>query len=641
MIVFSVMRRLFLLLLVLLCLGPLSAQVNPDFETYSENVSEIVSEIDSVSFNPASAWLYLDKAKQDKELWRSGSDSIQEAIQRLLNHSIVPYDSIVKYFEGNDFSMVPVHSGDPVMIDEVDVTWINDSTFVIDSQGWNSNLYLKEEQRLVYPVDFSTLTLSDSLLDENGMLDTSLFIADTLVVALIDTAAIKALGISLYSYLNGKISPPLAAPSSGRSAHFSQDSSKLSFYVPGTTWLADEHSPFYILNSRNHLDSLQQAINTLLEFNKERDSTLLMINDMNGHKTPLWLTTGSEDASRFWVKNYNNDSITLWVGNPAANEISLLLEDDVNFSRLVKQEIHHLSTFIEQPKRTLAKMTMLEPEPIYWDYEMSNLLSISQTYLANWTKGGESSFATTMDVTGKATYNNKEAKTQFINLARLKFGTIMTQEKGFRKNNDMLEVDSKYNRNAWGKIGMSASFYMKNQIAKGYSYPNDSVAISKFLNPGTITIGIGAEYKPMEKTTLNIAPLSYKTTFVLDTAAIDQTRHGIDADKWAKREMGLQVVVDNELKPFKDFTMTNKVRLFSNYLYKPQNVDVDWEIILEQKINWFFTIRLNLHMIYDDDVHFKVYDANDEVITFPDGSEKEVAKLQFKEFVGLTLSFKL
>jgi hypothetical protein len=167
------------------------------------------------------------------------------------------------------------------------------------------------------------------------------------------------------------------------------------------------------------------------------------------------------------------------------------------------------------------------------------------------------------------------------------------------------------------------------------------VVVSKFLNPGTITIGIGAEYKPMEKTTINIAPLSYKTTFVLDTAAIDQTRHGIDADKWAKREMGLQVVVDNELKPFKDFTMTNKVRLFSNYLYKPQNVDVDWEIILEQKINWFFTIRLNLHMIYDDDVHFKVYDANDEVITLPDGSEKEVAKLQFKEFVGLTLSFKL
>jgi len=229
---------------------------------------------------------------------------------------------------------------------------------------------------------------------------------------------------------------------------------------------------------------------------------------------------------------------------------------------------------------------------------------------------------------GRATYNNKDANTQWINLARLKFGTIYTKEKGNRINNDLLEVDSKYNRNAWGKIGMSASLYMKTQMAKGFNYPNDSVAISKFLNPGTITVGLGAEYKPMEKTTINMAPLSYKTTFVLDTAQIDQTRHGIAADKSAKREMGFQLVLYNEVKPFKDLTMINRVRLFSNYLDKPQNVDVDWEMILEQKINWFFTIRLNLHLIYDDDVRFPV-----------DGSTREVAKPQFKEFLGLTLSF--
>jgi DUF3078 family protein len=634
------MRQVFSFILVFLLAAQIIAQGTPESDSASLAVS-IDTTVNGPIFDTSSAWIYLDLASRNNELWRSGSDSTQEALQRLLDHTREPYDSALHYFQTNDFSKVAVQTGDPVRIDSFDVTWINDSTFAIDPQRWNTDLYLREEQRYVYPVDFSTLTLSDSLLDEKGMLDSTLFIPDTIIVAVIDTTAIKALEIKLYSYLKGTVTPPLSDSSSGRQARFSDDRSQVHFYVPGSTWLADEDSPFYILSSQNHLDSLQQAINTLLTFNQERDSTLLMINDMYGHKTPYWLTTGSDNASRFWVKNYNNDSITLWVGNPAANEISLLLEDDVNFSRLLKEEIHYLSSFVEKPKRNLQKMTMLEPEPIYWDYEMSNLLSISQTYLANWTKGGESSFSTIMDVTGSATYNNKESKIQWINVARLKFGTIMTQEKGFRKNNDMFELDSKYNRNAWGKIGMSASLYMKNQLAKGFNYPNDSVPVSRFLNPGTVTIGIGAEYKPMEKTTINIAPLSYKTTFVLDTAHIDQTRHGIDADKWAKREMGLQVVVDNEIKPFKDFTMTNKVRLFSNYLYKPQNVDVDWEIILEQKINWFFTIRLNLHFIYDDDVRFKVYDANDMVITLPDGSDKEVAKLQFKEFVGLTLSFKL
>ena len=360
---------------------------------------------------------------------------------------------------------------------------------------------------------------------------------------------------------------------------------------------------------------------------------------MFGQQSPYWLTNGRDETFRFWVKNFNNDSLSLWIGNPGPRRISLLMEDDVNFNRMVKEDLVYLPSFLEQPKRTLKEMKMLEPEPIYWDFAISSLMGLSQTYLSNWTKGGESTLSTVFDITGQATYNNKDAKTQWINLARWKFGTIWTKEKGNRVNNDQFEIDSKYNRNAWGKIGMSASLYAKTQIAKGYNYPNDSIPVSKFLNPGTMTIGLGAEYKPWEKTTINMAPLSYKTTFVFDTAHIDQTRHGIDAQKRSKQELGFQLVFNNEVKPFKDFTMINRIRLFSNYIDKPQNVDVDWEMILEQKINWFFTVRLNLHLIYDDNVRFPVYDENGVVITLPDGSKREAPRPQFREFLGLTLSF--
>jgi hypothetical protein len=245
-----------------------------------------------------------------------------------------------------------------------------------------------------------------------------------------------------------------------------------------------------------------------------------------------------------------------------------------------------------------------------------------------------------MDLQVDATYNNKDANTQWINALRMKFGTIMTQEKGFRKNHDALEINSKINRNASGKIGMSASFYMKHQLAKGYHYPNDSVPISKFLNPGTMTLGLGFEYKPAKEITFNVAPLSYKTTFVLDTANINQTLHGIAENAWARREMGTQIVVNSKVTPFKNMEITNSLRLFSNYLNKPQNIDVDWEVIINQKINWFFNIRLNLHLIYDDDVSFPVLDENNQPVLHPDGTEKKVADLQFKEFVGLSLQFK-
>jgi hypothetical protein len=181
---------------------------------------------------------------------------------------------------------------------------------------------------------------------------------------------------------------------------------------------------------------------------------------------------------------------------------------------------------------------------------------------------------------------------------------------------------------------------MKHQLAPGYNYPNDSVVVSKFLNPGTMTIGIGAEYKPWAKTTLNIAPISYKTTFVLDTANIDQTIHGIAAGQRARREFGTQLVVNNEFSPMNGLDITNRARFFSNYLNKPQNIDVDWEVIVSQRINWFFTVRLNLHLIYDDDVKFTVLDENDEPVLNPDGSQRKAPKIQLKEFLGLTLSFK-
>lgn len=635
------------MVLALLVSGAVRAQAS----TIVSNPPAIVSAatdsiaIDSIvmkpEFNTPAAWSYIDAAIRDNRLWRSDDDMLRESLRRLLDQTIEPYDTTHHRLSIEDFRNIAVHSGSPELKESVEIKWINDSTFLIDRQGWSSKLYLKKESLLVYPVDFSTLTLSDSVLDENGMLDSSLFIPDTVMVEVIDTAALRSLEIALHHFRDGKITPPLSkAPGSGP-VRLSKDLSRVNYYASGTTWIADGNSPFRIVKGEHHLDSLHYAVHTLLDFTEERDSSLLMINDMYGRKTPLWLTTGSNSAYRFWVKNYNNDSITLWVGNPATNEISLLLEDDVNFSRMVKEEIHHLPTFIEEPQRNLRPMPMLEPEHIYWDYEFSSILTMSQTYLANWTKGGESSFSTIMDLSGRATYNNIDAKTQWVNLARLKFGTIMTQDK-FRKNHDQFEIDSRFNRNAWGKIGFSASFYMKNQLAKGYDHPNDTVKVlvSKFLNPGTITLGLGAEYKPIKNTTINIAPLSYKTTFALDSASIDQTKHGIPVDQWAKRELGTQIAIYNKISPMKGLEVINRMRLFSNYLYKPQNVDVDWEMSLEKKINWFFTVRLNLHLIYDDDIHFPLLDANKDPVLNPDGTPRKVAKAQFKEFVGLAVAIK-
>ena len=60
----------------------------------------------------------------------------------------------------------------------------------------------------------------------------------------------------------------------------------------------------------------------------------------------------------------------------------------------------------------------------------------------------------------------------------------------------------------------------------------------------------------------------------------------------------------------------------------------------QERITWYFSIILNLRLIYDHDITFPVLDENDQSILRADGSEKKVPKIQIKELLGLAFSFK-
>ncbi|MEN8201477.1 MAG: DUF3078 domain-containing protein [Bacteroidota bacterium] len=582
---------------------------------------------DYQKFDPFSAGEYIHQLNEDASFWRNEDDSLRSDLIRLLNQANEPYDSISKRLSVLDLSGVEIVNQDLLLRDSTEIRWLNDSTFIIDSVGWNSDLILKREL--------------DSLMNEGGRTDSSLFIPDTIVTFVIDTLALESLDLPMYRYSSGQITPSLDSREIRRSAALSEDSGNVVYTDSISISVARENSPFYKVDGKAQLDSLQLAVEALLKYNELKDSTRMIFTDMYGRETPLWITSGSHEIYRFWVKNFKDDSITLWMGNPSANEVSILLEDAIDVVRLSPVQLAPLPLTLKEPERKLAEMEMIESDPIFWEYGFSSALIFNQTYLSHWAKGGGNSLSTMLDVNGNATYHNKNTRTAWINSARLKYGNVIAEKNGLRKNNDIFEISSKLNKNKWSKVDLSASFYMLNQIARGYNYPNDSVIVSRFLNPASLTVGLGIDYKPFKHTSINLAPLSYKNTFVLDTAQIDQTNHGIAADKRVKQELGTQLVVMNKFSPMDDLSISNKVRLFSNYLNKPQNIDVDWELLLDKKISWFFTVRLNLHLIYDDDVRFTVFDEDNQAVILPDGSEKKVARAQFKEFIGLSLLFKL
>ena len=406
--------------------------------------------------------------------------------------------------------------------------------------------------------------------------------------------------------------------------------------------------PFLNFNFPYQGDSIKVAVRSLLNYLNDRDSMVISFTGIGKSITPIMMNSKSERVMRYWLKNEFSDSVTIWIGNPSKNTIGLYLEQGVNFRRPVRQEkfINAKVTVKSLDNSKLLDIRNIAVRQYYWKYRNESSFVLNQASLSNWVKGGESSISTALDMTEYADFNNKKLKISSNNFARLTFGYIATGKDGIRKNLDLLETNSKFNHKAFGKFDFSAILLFKTQIARGKNYfktvaGNDtSNLVSKFMNPATLTIGFGLDFKPNKTTSINFSPLSYKGTFVTDTVHIDQTQYGIAKNRKSLNEPGVSFMITNEFKPIKTVAIVNRLQLFTNYIHKPQNVDVDWEMITTAKINWFTDVRFNIHLIFDDDTRTDEHNENGQPVLNIDGTPKKTARIQFKEMMGFALSFR-
>lgn len=400
--------------------------------------------------------------------------------------------------------------------------------------------------------------------------------------------------------------------------------------------------PFTHLHFPYEGDSIKVAVNSIMDYIISRDSSVINITGLGNLVTPVTFNSVNGTMTRYWLKNELDDSVTVWIDTRLRDTIGLYLEHGVSFRRPAGQKVN------ADPRvelEAIDKSKLLDAGKIttkikYWKYRTEASFALNQASASNWVKGGENNISTLLDITGYANYSNKDLKITSDNFARIKNGLIWSEANGIRKNVDLLETNSKVNHKAFGKFDFSAILLFKTQMTKGYNYPNDSVPVSRFMNPVILTAGIGLDYKPNKTTSINVSPFSYKGTFVPDTLHIDQTKYGIDKFRKSKNEPGASFMITNEFKPVKTVTITNRLQLFTNYINNPQNIDIDWEMIVVASLNWFTDVRFNTHLIFDDDTKTVLYDNNNKPVTNPDGTQKKTARVQFKELLGLSFVFR-
>jgi len=544
-----------------------------------------------IKLTPEEAINYLEQ-KYRSDIWKLAEDPLRVAIGQLVFYAkSKPFDSIRVFLERYPFDSVNIPP---------------EKFFVFDSV---------------------TLKIPNIGLTEPGRID-SLVKADTLGIKYAEA------GTDTIARPETAVSKPLISMKDTILLIVKDTLSEVKAF--------SDYHPFKVFRSSFTGDSLLAAVKALTDFIEARDSTIIMFKGVSETNLPVWLNSRSGDMKRFWLRNEYDDSVTVWVGSAGRNTIGLYLEEGIMFRRPSKHSnIYDAQLDIKQvDTRKLQQVNKLYVKPQYWKYRSEAAFVFNQAMLTNWVKGGENSISTAMDITGYADYNNKELKITSNNFARLKYGLIKSGDNPVRKNLDLLETNSKLNHKAFGKFDFSATMLFKTQISKGYNYPNDSVPVSKFFNPAVLTLGIGLDYKPDKTTSINVAPLSYKATFVPDTATIDQTKYGVPKDRRSMHEPGGSVQITNEFKPLKTVTITNRLQLFTNYIHKPQNIDIDWEMIAQVKLNWFTDLRFNTHFIFDDDTKTIVKNKDGSPVIGPDGKPKKSARIQFKELLGLSFVFR-
>ncbi len=269
-----------------------------------------------------------------------------------------------------------------------------------------------------------------------------------------------------------------------------------------------------------------------------------------------------------------------------------------------------------------------------WKNSGSISINASQTSLTNWASGGQSSVALGTMLSLQSQY--RKNKGLWENYLDLGYGSLKQGKKsGWMKTDDKIDFTSKFGYKAVKNWYYAGLVNFKTQMAPGYNYPNDSVAISGFLAPGYLLGGLGFDYQSGGSLTAYISPVTLKVTFVRDQELAELGAFGVDAGKKIRSEFGGYIRLQCNKSLMENISILSKLDLFSNYLKNPQNIDVSWENLLSMKVNKYVSASLSTHLLYDDDIDIAV-DENDDGIADSYGP-----RLQFKEVlaVGLSLIF--
>lgn len=240
-------------------------------------------------------------------------------------------------------------------------------------------------------------------------------------------------------------------------------------------------------------------------------------------------------------------------------------------------------------------------EPKYgWQKEMVGAINLTQTSFANWTQGGENSFAWQFNLNFR--FEDERKKTNWANSGKLTYGATKLGEQDFRKSIDEIKLESVFTYKLNTHVNPFFAVTGETQFGPGYDYDVEpKTQISAFMDPGYFreSVGIGFAPNKIVKTRLGFG---LKQTFTRDFPVpyADNPETTDKVEKF-KNEAGLESVTDVNWKVTKKTLFISKLELF--YDFKALNrTDVRWDNILTVELTKYLNVNFNFKLFYDRDI---------------------------------------
>ncbi len=243
-------------------------------------------------------------------------------------------------------------------------------------------------------------------------------------------------------------------------------------------------------------------------------------------------------------------------------------------------------------------------------------LLLNQAAFSNWLAGGSNNVGVNAGL--NYDFNYKKGDLTWDNRLTLAYGVNKLEGDDIKKTDDRIELNSIVGKKAnFGKY-WSYSFFLnfRTQFDDGFRYdaPNwDQFMTSGFMRPAYLTFGPGLLYKKSENFKINLAPFTSKMTYVSSRifdynedsqsfTSSDYTKvFGVEPGDNLLYQFGFYASMYYKLNLMENVSMENILNLYSNYLDKPQNIDIDYTMNMVMKVNKYLSANLTFQTIYDDD----------------------------------------